>query len=160
MAQNVSGSRIELVLRADRFLFAPLELPGRAAEFLDGVARAQIDRLTPWGAAEAAFGWSKTTQAGTDRCITTIAATALGRITTDVKAMASLGAQSISVFTSLPEAGAGAPIKVFEGGAREPSMSDEFDRRLNSSSLLWVWGRCCGQRMKLPVSAWMPNKKN
>jgi general secretion pathway protein L len=119
MAENVSGSRIELVLRADRFLFAPLELPGRAAEFLDGVVRAQIDRLTPWSAAEAAFGWSKPTQAGTDRFITTIAATALGRITPFVQAIASLGAQSISVFTSAPEAGTeAAPIKVFEGGAR------------------------------------------
>jgi general secretion pathway protein L len=119
MAENVSGSRIELVLRADRFLFAPLELPGRAAEFLDGVVRAQIDRLTPWGAAEAAFGWTKPTPAGTDRFITTIAATSLGRITPFVQAIASLGAQSISVFTCLPEAGSeAAPVKVFEGGTR------------------------------------------
>jgi len=119
MAANVSGSRIELMLRADRFLFAPLELPVRAAEFLDGVVRAQIDRLTPWGAAEAAFGWSKPIEAGTDRLITTIAATTLGRITPFVQAIASLGAQSISVFTPLPEAGPqAAPIKVFEGGAR------------------------------------------
>ena len=118
-AENVAGSRIELVLRADRFLFAPLELPGRAAEFLDGVVRAQIDRLTPWGAAEAAFGWSKLTETGSDRFITTIAATALGRITPFVQAVASLGARSISVFTCVPEAGPEAAlIKVFQGGAR------------------------------------------
>src|ERR1700676_3672967 len=74
LTENLSGSRIELILRSDRFLFAPLELPGRAAEFLDGVVRAQIDRLTPWSAGNAAFGWSRPTQTGTDRFVATIAA--------------------------------------------------------------------------------------
>jgi general secretion pathway protein L len=110
MAENLAGSRIELVLRPDRFLFRPLELPGRAAEFLDGVVRSQIDRLTPWSAAEAAFGWSKPLEAGTDRCITTIAATALARIAPEVKALSAFGARSIAVFTLLPEAGA-APVR-------------------------------------------------
>ncbi len=117
-AESLPGSRVELVLRSDRFLFAPLELPGRAAEFLDGVVRAQIDRLTPWGAAEAAFGWSRPTEAGTDRFIATIAATPLGRIAPFVQAIADFGVRSISVFTCLPDAGMQAvPIKVLEGGA-------------------------------------------
>ena len=118
IAELLSGSRIELILRSDRFLFAPLELPGRAAEFLDGVVRAQIDRLTPWNAAEAAFGWTKPTQAATDRFVATIAATARGRIAPLVQAIAGLGGRSTSLFTTLPDAGAQAdPIKVFESGA-------------------------------------------
>jgi general secretion pathway protein L len=100
MAQLLSGRRIELVLRSERFLFAPLALPSRAAEFLEGVVRAQIDRLTPWAAPEAVFGWSKPTETGAERIAVTIAATARSLILPYVQAIASLGAHSIAVITS------------------------------------------------------------
>src|SRR5712691_9308062 len=118
-ATALSGTRVELILRPDRFLFRPLELPGRAAEFLDGIVRTQIDRLTPWSGAEAAFGWSQPIEAGTDRIVVTIAATALALVTPYVQAIAGVGAHSIAVFTSLPEMGSGAvTIKVLEERAR------------------------------------------
>ena len=52
----LAGSQIDLVLKSSHFIFRSLELPARASEFLDGVVRAQIDRLTPWSPSEAVFG--------------------------------------------------------------------------------------------------------
>ncbi len=119
MATALSGSRVVLMLQPGRFLFQPLELPGRAAEFLDGIVRTQIDLLTPWSATDSAFGWSQPAVAGTDRIIVTIAATALALVTPYVQAIAGVGAHSIAVFTSLPEMGSGAvAIKVLEERAR------------------------------------------
>ena len=103
VAAMLRGSRIELTLRPDRFLFRPLELPKRASEFLDGIVRAQIDRLTPWNALEAAFGWSKPSPAANDRIMVTVVATARSLITPYIQAVANFGVRSIAVFTTLPE---------------------------------------------------------
>src|SRR5580658_8981736 len=75
LAPRLRGSRVEIVLQAKRFVFRPLELPARAADFLDGIVRAQIDRLTPWNASEAVFGFCAPAASGTESITTMIAAT-------------------------------------------------------------------------------------
>ena len=100
IAAAMRRSRIDLVLRNDIFLFRPLEFPARAAEFLDGIMRSQIDRLTPWNITNAAFGWSNPTVSGADRIAITMASTALDRILPYVQALACVGAQSVAIFTS------------------------------------------------------------
>lgn len=103
------GSRVELTLRSDRFVFKPLELPARAAEFLDGVVRAQIDRLTPWSAERAAFGFGAPVDAGSGRLIVTVAATAKPMLDPFMQAFAAHGAHAITVSTRPPDAPPGAP---------------------------------------------------
>jgi general secretion pathway protein L len=120
-AAMLRGSRAELILRPSRFLFRPLELPRRAAEFLDGVVRAQIDRLTPWSAGDAAFGCSQPAELAPDRIVVTVAATARTQVAPYVQALARLGAESISVSTVGEDSkGRSAPIKVLEEKMRTP----------------------------------------
>jgi general secretion pathway protein L len=109
------GSHAELELRAARFLFRPLELPQRATEFLGGVVRAQIDRLTPWSANDAAFGWSEPKEAGADRMVVTVVATARAMVQPVIDALTGAGADSVSVSTAAPDA---APILVFDQRAK------------------------------------------
>src|SRR5262249_55959897 len=93
-------------------------LPRRATEFLDGIVRAQIDRLTPWSAENAAFGWSPPAEISNERVLVTVAATARALVAPMVAAIARLGADSIAVLTVPPDAPDGAPIKVFDQRVR------------------------------------------
>src|SRR5215468_12273463 len=138
-ASMLRGSRAELVLRANRFLFRPLELPKRAVEFLDGIVRAQIDRLTPWSPGEAVFSWTPPTEISNDRIELTVAATARARIAPYVQAIADLGVASVAVLTVPPPPyppppgegrEAAAPVKVFEQRARGVLELDRIRRTL------------------------------
>jgi general secretion pathway protein L len=114
-ATVLHGSRIELVLQPSRFLFRPLELPKRAAEYLEGIVRSQIDRLTPWAANDAIYSWTPPIDAANDRIHLMIAATARAMVAPYLQAIAALGSASIFVTTTVlnPDSHA-APIKVYE----------------------------------------------
>ena len=114
-ATTLRGSRVELVLQPSRFLFRPLELPKRAAEYLDGIVRSQIDRLTPWTASEAVYGWTTPIDAANDRVHLMIAATARAMVEPYLHALTRLNAASIAVATIQSGPGAQtAPIKFLE----------------------------------------------
>jgi general secretion pathway protein L len=118
-ASILRGSRIELVLRPSRFLFRPLELPKRAAEYLEGIVRSQIDRLTPWTANEAIYSWTPPTDTPNDRIHLMIAATARSMVAPYLQAIGSLNAASIIVTTAQPSPdGNTSPIKFLEQRAR------------------------------------------
>jgi general secretion pathway protein L len=116
---NLKGSRVDIVLQPSRFMFRQLELPRRASEFLEGIIRSQIDRLTPWSAADAVFGWSKPNVIGNDRIVVTVAATARSQLTPFVQAVTGFGAESVAVST-IPEAPEheGVAIRVLEQQTR------------------------------------------
>ncbi|MEH2610415.1 PilN domain-containing protein [Bradyrhizobium sp. AZCC 1693] len=117
LAPLFRGSRVEIVLRPKRFLFRPLELPARAADFLEGIVRAQIDRLTPWSASEAVFGCSRPAASGSENITTMIAATTRKVATTYVQAVSEFHPAAIAICTDIAERDAGR-VKVFEQKAR------------------------------------------
>jgi general secretion pathway protein L len=102
VSARLAANRAKLVLRADRFVFRPLELPRRAGEFLDGIVRAQIDRLTPWSAGAAAYGWSAPADLANDRIVVTVAATARALIEPLVRALSGAGVKAVTVSTLVP----------------------------------------------------------
>jgi general secretion pathway protein L len=111
------GSRAELVLQPSGFLFRPLELPKRAGEFLEGIIRAQIDRLTPWNASDAVYHWTRPSEEANERIVLTIVATARSLVAPLVRAVADLGATTVVVSTVAPGAEA-TPVTVLEQRAR------------------------------------------
>jgi len=118
LAQAIKGSRAELVLQPKRFLFRPLELPRRAGEFLDGIVRAQIDRLTPWSPQDVAFGRTPPVDIGGDRIGLTVAATARAAIAPLMSALTALGARAVTVSTPCDETGTTTSMRIVEQAGR------------------------------------------
>jgi len=109
------GSRVEFLLKSDQVLFRPLDFPRQAADFLDGMIRAQIDRLTPWTANDAVFGWSSPSNIANERIQLILAATSKNKIQPLVQLAGNLGAASVSAFAELSSAErAPTKFKVFE----------------------------------------------
>lgn len=115
LAPIVRGCRVEIVLQPARFLFRPLELPARAADFLDGIVRAQIDRLTPWSAGDAVFGCSAPVAQGSESITTMIAAAPRRLAMGYVEAVSGFHPSAIAVLTEPAEEGR---VKVFEQKSR------------------------------------------
>jgi general secretion pathway protein L len=128
-AAALKGCQVDLAMRPEQFLFRPLELPRRASEFLDGIVREQIDRITPWTASEAVVGWSKPTELASDKISVTIAAAPRARIIPLTQAFGNLGVKSIFVSTTLKNADNGA-IRVFEQSAAGALEVRQVRRRL------------------------------
>ena len=96
-AAAIRGSVVELQLRPSRFVFRPLELPSRAGDFLDGIIRAQIDRLTPWNAAETVYRWTRPRSVADERIAMTVVATGRAPTIVLVRAFSDLGATGVEV---------------------------------------------------------------
>jgi general secretion pathway protein L len=118
-AKAIKGNRVEVVLRPSRFVSRQVELPRRAVEFLDGIIRAQIDRLTPWTAADAVFGWGRPADIASDRISIMVVATARAAVRPLLDTLSDLGAASIAILT-VPADGTAAvgTVKVYDQSIR------------------------------------------
>ena len=116
------GSRVETELTPDQVLFRPLDFPRQAEDFLDGMIRTQIDRLTPWSADAAVFGWSTPSATPQGRIELTLAAASKQEVEPLVQLAAALNAQSLAVFAA-PAAASEftGRIKVFDQPLRSGS---------------------------------------
>jgi general secretion pathway protein L len=109
------GSRIDIIMRPDRVLFRAIDFPKQAADFLEGMVRAQIDRLTPWVASEAVFGTTAPVPIAGERIALTLAATSRQKIQPLLALAADWGAASVAGLVEAPEAEpAPAPIRLFD----------------------------------------------
>ena len=95
----LARSSVDVMLAPSHFIFRSLELPEGARQFLDGVVRSQIDRLTPWTANEAAFGWSQPTDAGNGQLAITVAATARSLVAPIARAAMAARADQVRMST-------------------------------------------------------------
>jgi general secretion pathway protein L len=105
------GSRVEALMTSGQVLFRSLDFPKQAVDFLDGMIRTQIDRLTPWTADEVVFGWSPPVAIANERVELTLASTSKQEIQPIVQLASNLGAASIAAIAVLPSTG-GAPAKI------------------------------------------------
>jgi general secretion pathway protein L len=130
----LKGGRVELLLRSERFIFKTMELPSRAAEFLTGVVRSQIDRLTPWSADEVSFGVSAPVDVGGGRIAVTVAATAKEMLAPFLHAFTALGACSVKISAGAAELASDLPTIAIV----EENVGGILDIRLARRTLLAV----------------------
>lgn len=108
------GSCCEVVLRSSRFLFRPLDLPKRAADFLDAMIRSQIDRLTPWVANDAVFNWTAPVETANDRISLIVIAAPKTGMNPLLQFAEDCGAGSVALYAASDDGREGGDIKVFE----------------------------------------------
>jgi general secretion pathway protein L len=130
---TLRGSRVEFLLKSDRVLFRSIDFPRQAADFLDGMIRTQIDRLTPWSANDAVFGWGQPANIANERIQLTLAATSKDKIQPLVQLASNLGAASITAFADRADIGRTAP-----------SAHHLVKHRSRSRGLSGVCGLCGG----------------
>lgn len=126
------GGRVEMLIRSGQVLLRSLDFPKQAEAFLDGMIRAQIDRLTPWSADEAVFGWSPPALVASERIELMLAATSKREIEPFIRMASDLGAESLALFADVrKEDGELVKIKLFD----QP-LQAAGGRRLDTARIL------------------------
>jgi general secretion pathway protein L len=109
------GGRVEAQMTSAQLLFQTIDFPKQAVDFLDGMIRTQIDRLTPWTADDVVFGWSPPAAIANERVELTLASTSKQEIQPLVQFASNMGAASVAGFAMLPVAdGIPTRIKIFD----------------------------------------------
>jgi general secretion pathway protein L len=139
---TLQGSTIEYHLAPERVMFRQLDFPKQAAAFLDGMVRSQIDRLTPWAAGDAVFGFTPPRDAPNERLALTLAATSRATVMPLVQLADRVGAAALSVRVDAEADGEAMPqsISVFAVGLRSAIAGGRDLAKLLRYLLLGVAG--------------------
>ena len=129
LASLLSGAKVEVTLDPKHFVFRPVEVPARAADFLEGIVRAQIDRLTPWTAKDAVFGCSRPTASGGETITTIAAFTTRKTIDKYVVPLSRFHLAAISIWTQ-PTEHPVERLKVFDQNSRHYLGAARLNRTL------------------------------
>ena len=156
---RLAGGQIEIVLARRRFVFRTLELPRQASGFLEAIVRSQIDRLTPWSAAQAAFGFAAPTEGSGGRIGVVVAATARSSVMPFVTALEGFKPYSIIV-SAAPETGGDErrTIVFSQATSRELSML-RLRRALVATPVAVGLAACAAFAAWLEVSADLENSR-
>jgi general secretion pathway protein L len=111
-AERLRGKRIEVVLMPEQAVCRPITLPSKASEYIDGIVRAQIDRLAPWNADQAVYGWTIIPDKS-EQITVLVAVTSRALINPHLQALQSVGARSVAFTVAVPDEGVG-QIAIFE----------------------------------------------
>jgi general secretion pathway protein L len=125
---RLERGNIEIVLARRRFVFRSMEFPRQAAGFLDSIVRSQIDRITPWGPSQAAYGCGPPTQLSGGRIGVVVVATARSSIMPFVTAMEALKPNAVLI-------SAGPEIASDEGERQTIVFSQQTNRELSMRRL-------------------------
>jgi general secretion pathway protein L len=112
------GCRVDIVLLPVHVMSRLLDFPRQAGDFLDGMIRAQIDRLTPWSANDAIFGWTEPLPVANERIELTFAATSKREVQPLVQFTSSLNASRMVMFAEVPAGDSPAHIELFDQSLR------------------------------------------
>jgi general secretion pathway protein L len=147
------GSQLEIHMRADQVLFRSIDFPKQAADFLDGMVRAQIDRLTPWTANDAVFGITAPAPTTNERIAMTLAATSRRAVQPLLDLAADLGAASVEGLVEPPAIDSvSQPIRIFEQKlASQVRLATDAPRLLR----LTLFGASVGAAAMLFVSTYL-----
>jgi len=129
------GSCVEAQLQSDHVIMCPLDFPSQAGGFLDGMIRAQIDRLTPWTAVDSIFGWNLPTAAANDRIEVTFAATSKLLVEPLLQFVRARDAVSVAIYAAAGT-GPSARIKLLDQPLRSLIGSSKNMPRLLRAVLL------------------------
>jgi general secretion pathway protein L len=97
------GSRVEVELEPAQIMTHRLDFPTRASDFLDGMIRSQIDRVTPWTVNDAVYGWTAPVPADNDRIEVTLAATSRLKVAPLVQLAEASDAASVAIYAAVAD---------------------------------------------------------